>query len=299
MAQKPKKQHIVPKAYLKYWEIDDNKNKSHVYGINLKDKYKKGIQRFGLNHKVFKEVKYYNDKSFKNPYYIEYFLSKNVENRFPKIMDEVIKEVNLSTEIRDDIISWLYFSNARSPIIRNNLKRISSHLQRVMEYMEGNNLSDEKEIEIENNANKGAKEYHLKFFNDNDVLLKNGNLFKESLLNKQWRILKSNRLLEFWTNDNPGFSPNLIERFAVDEPYHSVMEMNKQSIVYYPLSPKYCLEIKPFDESNNISNEENIVKYEYATFELIEFINKGVFSTAIKMLVSKSKESLELCVKVK
>lgn len=290
-------QHIVPRTYLKYWRLADNQN--FVYGIDFSNKYKTGVQTFGLNDKVFKERKYYNHHSFENPYIIEDVLGEDIEPAYDKIMMEVNSESNLSQSIREKIIQWLYISKMRSPYMRDNTERIANFLYKTMEKFKDKNLTPEKEHAIEQHAKRIAKDAQIYTFAHEGQLKKLLTLFFKTLNAKHWRILKSIPQFQFWTNDNPGFSPSTVEMFAKESPYHQLMELKSNSIIYYPLSPKYCLEITPFtlETPLNICALTMEIKYEQASSELIEFINKGVLYTCNKVLISNNKEILEYCIK--
>jgi hypothetical protein len=290
-------QHVVPRTYLKHWKIAEGKN--FVYGIDFSNKYKKGVQTFGLNDVVFKELKYYNSNSFENPYIIEDILGKDIEPIYEDIMAEINLETNLSVRVREEIMQWLYFSKMRSPVMRKNTERLANFIYKTTELYKTKKLSLEKEGDIEELAKRIAKDTHLNSFTYDDQSKSILSLFFETLNAKHWRILKSIPQLEFWTNDNPGFSPNLEERFAKDFPYHYIMEMSAHSIIFYPLSPKYCLEITPFSAATPLETCAMTmeIKYEKASIKLIDFINKGVFHTCNKVLISRNKEILEYCIK--
>ncbi len=123
----------------------------------------------------------------------------------------------------------------------------------------------------------------------------------QTLNAKHWRILKSYPDFPFWTNDNPGFSPNTNPMFARDNPFHQVIELNASSIIYYVLTPKYCIEISPFEEGTPLTicalNME--IKFEQATPELVDYINQGVFYSLYKLIISNSKKMLDTCIKGK
>lgn len=142
-------QHIVPRTYIKYWKIAKEKN--FVYGIDFSDKYKKRVQEFGLNHKVFKERKYYCNPSFSNPYIIEDLLGNEIEPCYDEIMDEVTREINLSFGIREKVIQWLYYSKMRSPFIRNNTARMVSFLYNTSLCLNKESLSNEEKKELVRN----------------------------------------------------------------------------------------------------------------------------------------------------
>jgi hypothetical protein len=294
---KKNEQHVVPRTYLKHWRIAEDKN--FVYGIDFSNKYKKSVQTFGLNDKVFKERKYYNDPSFENPYIIEDVFGEEIEPTYDQIMAEIASEKKLSIDIRKKIMQWLYISQMRSPYIRNNTERIAKFLYKTTEYYNNSDLLPEMESFFEQQAKEIAKETQLSAFAHEGQLQSLLTLFIQTLNAKHWRVLKSIPQVEFWTNDNPGFSPNIVERFAKDFPYHAIMEMNARSVIFYPLSPKYCLEVSPFftETPLDVCALTMEIKYEQAPIELIDFINNGIFYTCNKVLVSNNKELLEYCIK--
>lgn len=163
-------QHIVPKTYLKHWKIDPDRN--FVYGIDFSNKYRLGVQTFGLNDKVFKEHKYYNDNSFENPYILEDIFGNDIEPIYNDIMKEVYEEQNLTRETREKIMQWLYTSKMRSPHIRNNIERLSNFITKTGKKYTNKELSKEKETEIENYSKIVAKQVHLNSF-VNEEQLKN------------------------------------------------------------------------------------------------------------------------------
>lgn len=289
-------QHIVPRTYLKHWRIAEDKN--FVYGIDFTNEYKKEVQIFGLNDKVFKQKRYYNDNLFQNPYIIEDILGEDIEPTYEIIMGEVNSEQNLSQPIREKLMQWLYISKIRSPFLRNSTERMTNFIYKTTERYKDKNLSEEKEKAIEHNSKQLAKRIQLSAFTDKEQVNKLWTLFKETLNAKHWRILKSIPQFQFWTNDNPGFSPNTVDRFAKDIPYNHVMEMNSSSIILYPLSPKYCLEITPFrmGTPTDICALTMEVKFVQISPVIIEYINKGVLYTRNKLIVSNNKEILESCI---
>ncbi len=286
-------QHVVPRIYLKYWKIAKDKN--FVYGIDFSNKYKKRVQEFGLNHKVFKERKYYCNPSFSNPYIIEDLLGNEIEPRYDEIMDEVTREINLSFGIREKVIQWLYYSKMRSPIIRNNTARMASFLYNTSLSLNEQSLRGAEKKELVRNETRMAKDVQLNTFAHDGQLESLLTLFIETLNAKHWRILKSIPRFEFLTNDNPGFSPNTNTLFAKDVPFHHVMEMNADSMIFYPLSPSYCLEVAPFVKGTalNVCAMEMEIKYEQAEPELIDFINEGVKYTCSKVVISSTRNILQ------
>ena len=276
---------------MKHWCI--SKNDNFLFAIDFSDKYKSGIQRVGPNDKLFKREKYYNDKSFDNPYIIEDMLGEDFEPNYEIIMAEVKAEGVISQSVCQKIIAWLYVSKMRSPVMRDNPERVSSFVLKTQEKWGGKTLSASREKEIEDYSSKIAKKIHLSAFADIKVVEKLLMLYVETLLLKRWRILKSNPSFEFWTNDNPGFSPNVVARFAEQIPYHSIMELNSDSIILFPLSPKYCLELTPFEDGAPRPEPGFIdVQFAQASPYGIAFINEGVYRTRSRLIISNNEASL-------
>lgn len=289
-------QHIVPRTYLKRWRISDDQN--FVYAIDISNKYNKGVQKIGLNDRLFTRRRYYNDPSFQNAYIIEDVLGEDIEPLYGLIMQEIELEKDISLSTRENIIQWLYVSKMRSPNIRDNAKDLISKILNTIERYRKAQVDETTKQFIKEYSTTLSKQLQLSAFSDEKQTEKLLTLFVETLAVKHWKILKSKPSFEFWTNDNPGFSPNTHDRFAEDSPYHSVMEMNSASMIFFPLSPKYCLEISPFQQGTplDICGLTMNIKFEEASISDVMFINKGVFYTCCNLIISNNKEMLERCI---
>lgn len=288
---KKDQQHIVPRTYLKHWRIAEDQN--FVYGLQIPSKSENKIQIYGLNDKVFKERKFYNDGTLSNPYSIEDMLGQDIEPNYSKIMAEISSEVNLSQKNRELLIQWLFFSKQRSPNIRSNTESIINFIYKST--LEFNKLlTPENEVIVKDIAKAEAKDIHLSALVGREGTEKLLMLYIETLNAKHWRILKSHTSC-FWTNDNPGFSPNVDPRFIHYQPFHPVMQMSWDSFIFFPLSPKYCLEIKPFKEGTplEVCAMEMNIDYEEVNDDYVSFINRGILATCNKIVVSNQKEGLE------
>ena len=299
MGSKKNDQHIVPRTYLKHWCMPGEG--SFVCVVDFGDKYNTNVQVVGVNDKMFKRKRYYNDPSFANPFIIEDMLGEDFEPTYEVIMNEVKSEQELSQDVRAKIIGWLFTSKARSPYMRDNTERVAQFVLKTQERLITQSaLTAEREQELESIAKETAKRVHLRQFTKEHEVKEMLTLYVETLANKHWRILKASPLLEFWTNDNPGFSPNMEERFhEAFGHFHPVMELNAHSIVFFPLSPKYCLEISPFEAGTplEISALSMSIKYEEVPVAYVDYINRGVFSTKHRIVVANNKEILQRCIK--
>jgi hypothetical protein len=296
MGNKSKQQHTVPRTYLKHWRISEQE--SFVYVIDFSVKGKPAIKQVGLNDKVFKRDRYYNDNTLSDPYILETIFSENFEPIYESIMNEIKQESILSQQAREKLVRWLYISIMRSPVLRNNHKRLISFEMKVREEWGGKVLTEDREREIEKEASERAKKLHLGAFFDKEHAEELVKLFVGTLLAKHWRILKSTPAYEFWTNDNPGFSPNITKRFGHEPDYHYWFELNSNGIMYFPLSPKYCLEITPFQMGTpaEISAATMDIKFETVALEYVDLINEGVFYTRDRLVISSNKRALEISI---
>ncbi len=296
---KPVEQHYIPKAYLRHFQIDNDKNKSFVYCIDFSNQYKKGVQRLGINDKVFKFPKYYNDNRLEDPFALEKMLAKDVEPYYDKIIKAIKEEKNIPLDVREEIIVWTYVSKMRNPDLRDNMNRIIGWIIDMTNKFEKREIDKDEQAKIDSYVKESAKQIQIESFLDTEKLKELSDLHTETLISKQWKILKSQKYFPFWTNDNPGFSPNQHPEFSEYSPFHKVMELNHSSIMYYVLSPDYCLEIKPFFTGTPVElNAFNMeIEFEEASLEYIEYINKGVFHTKHRLLISNLKTYLEKCIK--
>jgi len=118
--------------------------------------------------------------------------------------------------------------------------------------------------------------------------------FQTSILSKRWTILKSKREIPFIGNDNPGLTIDLGAKESQEEPrLGKGIILNANTLVYFVLSSRFCLEIRPFDQDTppwiNALNEKT--KYEQASMKQITTINELVASSR-KQLIFASKKSL-------
>ena len=286
-----KYQHYIPRVYLKFFTISNEQFKSKVFCIDLSDKQHIDILIKGVNDKVFKKKNYYNDYRFRDKEALENMFADEFENKFHFMMKEIEKEKILNKELLQCLISWLYISKMRSPIHRERIESFLDLYLKVDSHLNKDETSIEN-IRKQHSLKKSiSKEFHLNIFYDVNFMENNVKKFVNTVISKHWSILKANTTLQFITNDNPGFSPNLIRQSE----YFSSYDLNFYSEIYYVLSPTYCLHIKPFDSGTNPHvNAYNMdILFRTASENEIRYINKGVFNTAYRLLISKSCDLLK------
>ncbi len=289
-------QHYIPRVYLKHFQIDDTTNKSRVFCIDFSNKYDFKIEKKGINDKVFKERKFYSDNRLIDPLAIENVLGRDFEPKYENIIKNIELEITLSAETIEDLMTWLYISKLRSPYFRVNSERILERIISITNAYKGHVPSEEEKMKVEKYIKKTSKEIHLNSFSDVPQVKELLELHFQTLNTKHWRILKSYPDFPFWTNDNPGFSPNTNPMFVRDKPFHQVMELNANSTIFYVLTPKYCIEMTPFQDVATLNMD---ITFEQATPQLIAYVNQGVFYSRYKLLISNSKKLLDHYIKFK
>lgn len=299
MSTKPIQQHYVPRIYLKQFRIPEIRDGSFVYCLDFSDRYKRNIQRVGLNDKIFKIKKFYNDNRLVDPFIIEKVFAQDIEPKYEAIMNCLKNEKQIPVEIREDILSWLFFTQFRAPHIRDNINRVMSWMHEMNNKFRNHQLSADDKEALNDHIIRSSREIHLDAFSDRqhaEMLL---TTHIETLNTKHWKILKSIPGHPFLTNDNPGFSPNRHVKFAAHAPFHHVMELNHSSIIYFVFSPDYCLEIRPFFEGTPLElcalNMD--MQFETISKDYIGYINMGTYYSRYKVLISNSKDAIRKCLK--
>lgn len=286
---KPKSQHLISRTYLKHFRIDGEIQQSFVYCFDLTNAYRRHIQRVGLKDKVFTEDRYYNDISLEEPYAIENIYGEAIEPQYERIMLSLNQMNFVSTELVELLMSWIIFSKMKSPYMRNRAEKALKHI------IESKEAYPDLDFLTKENASYYAKEVHLKMFTERKNLDEFGLRNLTTLYRKSWEILIAPDWLPFITNDNPGFSVNL--KLIQTNPYlfSSNLEEGVDSVVLYVLSPKYCLQIGPFDEGTplNACAINILIPYKVALPRQINWINMGVALTCQRLIISNKKNVLE------
>ena len=275
---RPKEQHIIPRVYLSYFKIDIESTDEKVVIIDTKSEYKIKPKSVPLNSTFFKKYEYYNSDDFvEEGYGLEVYLGK-IENEYHKIMTDINNKVNLSQSIRIKLLEFLISAKLRSPIWRSDAYRHRLEMKSFMlNYYYGH-------VDF-NNSEEELKKQHLSKWLDGE----NFHELLVILLTKKWYIYESKSDNAFITSDNPGFSIAWDKKSKTPNPYWDYLKVD--SVIFFPLSPKYCLVIDPFESGTDVSiNALDVpIEYEQAEDKLIDFINIRTFATRDKLIISDSK----------
>lgn len=283
----PKKQHYISKTYLKHF----TEGKSpFVYVFDFSNPHRSEAQKRGVNSPIFKIKDYYSshDGILTEPYILEKTFSFLFESHYNDIINEISKEKNLSLEIREKLMIWLFGTQLKSPLIRNSFFHVTNWLYKVSSSYRRDGFYKNHKEPIEKYIKHISKINHLTSFADEQI----SKLFIEGLSAKKWTILKPPVGHKFWTNDNPGFSPNLDLLFQKERRFHHQFELNAHSICYFVLTPGYCIQFSPFLKSDppSINGLNMEITYVEINSSLYDEIMRGVFETRYKLIIADNKE---------
>lgn len=190
-----------------------------------------------------------------------------ISKAYDNIVEYVTQEQPIDDDlIKEDLMKWLLFSK--------------------MHTVESENIIDGTEnISVSNETNL----YTIKTQKDN---------YKNMLVHKQWKILKSPPGHTWLASDNPGFGINLEDLY--NRPTEMVADgkltdIREDTIIYYPISSVYCLRIQPFagDINGRKSLNQAVIEFEQSTIEELEAVNGLTFSTKNEIVVGRDKKSFE------
>lgn len=238
MANKTKKQHYVPKFYLKNFS---NKNKKeffiHCYDIDMNESYPANIKNIA-EEKYFYKV---GDENF------EEFFQKTEEFASPIINNlskyGKIKPLNIIKN-RKRLSLFLAIQFLRTKEMREdlleNFSKISTHLQKY-------NLSSEMEGLVDQIDEKNIKHDQMGFIAYASLKM------VDELDFKKWVLLKNKTEVDFLTSDNP---------VALYNPRGFLGFASEYIQIFYPINPKLCLclldpvNYSNFGEYNKLNENE-------------------------------------------
>jgi hypothetical protein len=233
-----KKQHYVPKFYLKNFSINSNRKT-----IQCLDKV--NLRSHISNFKVIAQEEKFNESDSQD---IEDNLSK-IENDASKLINNFLdnpKYKRLNSEpFKLKLAYFILIQLIRTKEVRN---RPIDGINSLKSYM--SNKHDLKDSEIKKFNQDEIKEAHLDFIQDDNLDL------LEGIFCKKWILLKNQTSMNFWTSDNPVVKYN---------PYGNLGLIIDGIQLFFPLSPKFSLCIlDPFCYSNF---------KEYKEFDILDGFN--------------------------
>ncbi|MCH4824596.1 DUF4238 domain-containing protein [Gramella lutea] len=225
--------------------------------LDLKNEFRKEIQIRNSGDSIFWIKNYSDTNYFEDRKTIEKMFGSEIESKYNDIVHEISEEnPDINFSIKENIIQWLFFTKQRSPIWRN-------HLNNFINYSEF-----EKKLER----------------------------FVETAVSMRWTIYKTKNDNNWITSDNPGFCLN-IEDFLSQQKLSSIpiYDLNVDSILFYPLTKKYCLNIHPYDkgESLNLNLTNTPLNFETTSEKFLKLINYCTYINSSRLIISNDSSSIQ------
>ncbi len=243
----PRRHHYVPQVYLKNFINEDHK-KIHVYDKKIKKHFTSNIRDIAL------EKDFYKVPSIEEPMYWEYYFSKEVEPKYPKIVSNLQGYCNLSlneakilnNSLKNDIAYILLSQLFRTKKSRRNFHKVakqSSHkilkelTDTIFSFLPDDDKYRMQKIEIHDDV---FTDIELKVFNDPVRVERN----KELLIKRNWVIYHNtiSKQIPFITSDHP---LNYVNYQSNDLGFRDNGIGTNTTIIYFPITKGILLAIYP------------------------------------------------------
>lgn len=276
-----RKQHIVPVTYIKYFSPNYD-------GKDLQVLYTTGIKKWKMENKnsgdsIFWEENFYNTSQFDNPKYLEQFFGQAIESRYNELIDVIKDEKEIHDEdLKVSVFQWIFYSKLRSPMWREYLMEILNTNGHTLDF----------------NAHE-LREEHLRIFSNPDLFEYILEYYESYLTTKQWKILIQPKDNSWITSDNPGFHINVSELEKEKESYVPNplwTGIQHDSVLYFPLTQKYCILIKPYNTGDdvNLNFNNDGISFEKSGSQELNLINAWTVMTSRNFVISPYRKELEL-----
>lgn len=278
----PELQHIVPKAYLKKFAIDE-KSKSKKSMVECLRIYpRKFIEQKSVDSKFFKTKDYYTANG-SNPYRYENYFSRNVENEYNNLLDEMDPNNKIDPDRLYELLYWIYISKYRNSHYRDTIKQ---YYEFKLKWSGSNGVTN-----LENKLDEIAKLKHLEIIGD----IEHFKSFASGMLKKDFLFLSPYQNMKFITNDNPGFSVNINDGKPNYNSFNVQFATNSNATNYFPLTSNKCLAIIPPEKGRKDGENYFDIMIDFREIDdnNVKFINFATYSFTRKFCVANSKEYLE------
>lgn len=257
---KTKKQHYVPRVYLKHF-CERNKT-INVFDKNQIEKFKANINDiacknyfYDINSDIAEDEQIFEKKLAE----FESLYEQEISNLFKKLNEHILKinqqslfkqDFKIPDSTKEYLAVFFLIQHFRTIIIRKTISQITEHFYNKIEEFTGRKPN----FEIDNNE---VKKSHIQLiFQDLYPLVR-------YLLNQQWFILVNDTERPFYTSDNPAILDS--EFCAKDCRGKGIISYGMN--FYLPLNPKYQLFIV---ERNFYEKEFTQRNYKIPTVHKIE-----------------------------
>jgi hypothetical protein len=248
-----RKQHYVPKFYLKNFSIQ----RKNEYFTNCFDKssfkqFKVNIKEIGCEN-CFYEI----DKNITQE--MEDSLSE-YDERFTKVYNKLVTSKSLGSlkwKEKEVFSQFIIIQELRTREMREHLRDMTKNLSN---WLSNKPLTEKLEKQLKKiSSEKGIRNLHLGLIKET---LLNNNTLVDMLLNLKWSIYENNTNAPFWTSDNPINRYNPID-FS---PYGNLGLLCRGIEIFFPLTPRvgiaFCDPIEYFfNPEKAVCIKDNVLFY--------------------------------------
>ena len=305
--QVKKRQHVVPQFYLKSFAVQTKPDLFKIFCYFKQ--HKNEIKRLEVKNVAVKNF-FYDDNKLPQP--IENYLSFR-ETDLSRTYNKVIREKsinNLNKKERTHLVYLTYFQYIRTEYTRTKSKQLLKDIlkREKSNYLKNHNLEEWNEFNEYGTTKHPIRIQKLLIVADDDYVEYRRDKETKSNLNIIKIILKlKNKLLntffslnqilleikqpslEFYTNDHPILFYSK-KNLKDDEGKTFLNIHDPQTQIFYPLSPKLCLNFYSSKIFSNYKQKYPTMKKELYKSDVneINLINKLVTHEAYRMIFSKS-----------
>lgn len=305
----PKKQHFVPKVYLKRFAFNRT---GEIYALKIKSKYpnikvkKVNISQICYSPDLYtiKTTDVFKGEEFVDNYILEKELFDYEETFLNEVLNKLELRQNINSVDSERLIVTLINFKHRNRLVFDILKNkgvLKFFLGRELERIKRKNEKFEKKygkenveslmklIEIASLKRMENEGYISDIINHSLEQLTKGKLNNHNWLIKQMARSKifvycTSPDYPFITSDNPGFSVDQNEAVH-NMNYYNAIAMG------FPISPTRLLVIRP-DELDPYTPIIKEVKYINANKEFVHLSNQATINTSIESIYSGNKDIL-------
>jgi hypothetical protein len=296
-----RKQHIVPKTYLKQFASQDN----FVYVLEFNHQFRKSVQRKGIGHKIFCEENYYDFPNARREPVLEKMFAR-YESTYNQGLEMLRSKSELGYPAKQLFINWMMMMKSRSTLMRESTSDLVSWIEKTsFGLMHGREKMEEREIEFAKKGKAIGKALQISMFLDDKMYDEVVRAYSANFLNREWTVWHSPNK-HFITSDNPGFSYT----FSKDllrlklSPVSRVYNLNNEihSAHTFPLTSHLCLTMRPIkwkddvDEATMSKAFMSNIKFETASEDFVFDVNRMTAQTSHKLVIARSSADLSLAI---
>lgn len=234
---KAKKQHYVPRFYLKYFAtIKNSEYFTHCFDKSDLSENKVNIKDIGCENYFYGASKQSSQK-------LEWVLA-DFDSKFTKVYNKLITKASLNYldwKDKEIFAQFITIQELRTREMREHLRATANELKSWLSKKSAPEKMQTEASEV--SSERGIRDIQSKFITET---LSGKNDLVQMLLDLKWCLFENNTGVPFWTSDHPVNRYNSVD----SSPYGNLGTLCSGIEIYFPLTPKliisFCDPIKYF-----------------------------------------------------